>query len=76
VGLSGWYSTNILGNREARLLDEPRVFKTKEERRWSWNTYCSPSSILIFTRTSFIKVGFKYYPPRAINERGWDNIDI
>ena len=77
LGLSGWFSTNILGNRDGLVLDEPENFKTKEVSKLS-----TLESILVednqpdLYKNYFHKVRINYYPPRNDNKEGWDNIDI
>ncbi len=84
LGLSGWFSTNILGNRDGLVLDEPANFRTKEVSKLS-----TLESILVpenqpdlygadhGTHTGYYhKVRINYYPPRNDNKEGWDNIDI
>jgi myo-inositol-1-phosphate synthase len=77
LGLRGWFSTNILGNRDGEVLDEPSSFRTKEESKLSvldvilrrdlhpdlYGDYCH-------------RVNIHYYPPRGDNKEGWDNIDV
>lgn len=77
LGLSGWFSTNILGNRDGLVLDVPENFKTKEVSKLS-----TLESILVedkqpdLYKNYFHKVRINYYPPRNDNKEGWDNIDI
>ena len=77
LGLSGWFSTNILGNRDGLVLDEPANFRTKEVSKLS-----TLESILVADKQPdlyndyFHKVRINYYPPRNDNKEGWDNIDI
>ena len=77
LGLSGWFSTNILGNRDGLVLDEPANFRTKEVSKLS-----TLESILVADEQPdlytdyFHKVRINYYPPRNDNKEGWDNIDI
>jgi len=77
LGLSGWFSTNILGNRDGLVLDEPANFRTKEVSKLS-----TLESILVADNQPdlyndyFHKVRINYYPPRNDNKEGWDNIDI
>ncbi|MBK7595906.1 MAG: inositol-3-phosphate synthase [Gemmatimonadetes bacterium] len=76
LGVAGWYSTNILGNRDGEVLDDPESFKTKEESKLGvLSTSCSRSSTPSCTPTC-TKVRINYYPPRGDNKEGWDNIDI
>ena len=78
LGLEGWYSTNILGNRDGEVLDDPESFKTQGGHRSSAcsSTSCSRSSTPTSTATSHHVVRINYYPPRGDNKEGWDNIDI
>jgi len=77
LGLSGWFSTNILGNRDGLVLDEPANFHTKEVSKLS-----TLESILVPEKQPdlytdyYHKVRINYYPPRNDNKEGWDNIDI
>ncbi len=77
LGLSGWFSTNILGNRDGLVLDEPANFRTKEVSKLS-----TLESILVPVEQPdlytdyYHKVRINYYPPRNDNKEGWDNIDI
>ena len=77
LGLSGWFSTNILGNRDGLVLDEPANFHTKEVSKLS-----TLESILEADKQPdlysnyYHKVRINYYPPRNDNKEGWDNIDI
>jgi myo-inositol-1-phosphate synthase len=77
LGLSGWFSTNILGNRDGLVLDEPANFRTKEVSKLS-----TLESILVADKQPdlytdyYHKVRINYYPPRNDNKEGWDNIDI
>ena len=77
LGLAGWFSTNILGNRDGLVLDEPANFRTKEVSKLS-----TLESILVPEKQPdlydnyFHKVRINYYPPRNDNKEGWDNIDI
>jgi len=77
LGLSGWYSTNILGNRDGEVLDDPESFKTKEESKLGVLEYIlQPSVYPELYGNVFHKVRINYYPPRGDNKEGWDNIDI
>ncbi len=77
LGLSGWYSTNILGNRDGEVLDDPESFKTKEESKLGVLEYIlQPSIYPELYGNVFHKVRINYYPPRGDNKEGWDNIDI
>ncbi len=77
LGLNGWFSTNILGNRDGLVLDEPANFHTKEVSKLS-----TLESILVADKQPdlysdyYHKVRINYYPPRNDNKEGWDNIDI
>ena len=77
LGVNGWYSTNILGNRDGAVLDDPGSFKTKENSKLS-----VLESLLDASRHEELygdlthKVRIDYYPPRGDNKEGWDNIDI
>ncbi len=77
LGLAGWYSTNILGNRDGAVLDDPGSFKTKEESKLSVLTQIlQPDLYPTLYGDYFHKVSINYYPPRGDNKEGWDNIDI
>jgi myo-inositol-1-phosphate synthase len=77
LGLSGWYSTNILGNRDGEVLDAPENFKTKEESKLGvLEDILEPSKNPDLYGNVFHKVSINYYPPRGDNKEGWDNIDI
>ena len=77
LGLSGWYSTNILGNRDGEVLDDPDNFKTKEESKLGVLEHIlDPSSFPELYGDVYHKVRINYYPPRGDNKEGWDNIDI
>jgi myo-inositol-1-phosphate synthase len=77
LGLSGWYSTNILGNRDGEVLDDPESFKTKEESKLGVLEHIlSPHLHPELYGDIFHKVRINYYPPRGDNKEGWDNIDI
>ena len=77
LGLSGWYSTNILGNRDGEVLDAPENFKTKEESKLGvLEGILEPSKNPSLYGDIFHKVQINYYPPRGDNKEGWDNIDI
>ena len=77
LGLAGWYSTNILGNRDGEVLDDPASFKTKEESKLSvLHTILQPELYPeLYGHFSHV-VRINYYPPRGDNKEGWDNIDI
>jgi myo-inositol-1-phosphate synthase len=77
LGLDGWYSTNILGNRDGEVLDDPENFKTKEESKLSVLEHIlqPESHPELYGHFSHV-VRINYYPPRGDNKEGWDNIDI
>ncbi|MCZ6750208.1 MAG: inositol-3-phosphate synthase [Acidobacteria bacterium] len=77
LGLSGWFSTNILGNRDGEVLDDPDSFKTKEESKLSVLEHIlQPDLYPALYKNFYHKVRINYYPPRGDNKEGWDNIDI
>jgi myo-inositol-1-phosphate synthase len=77
LGLNGWFSTNILGNRDGEVLDDPGSFKTKEESKLSVLEHIlQPELYPELYGNIFHKVRINYYPPRGDNKEGWDNIDI
>ena len=77
LGLAGWYSTNILGNRDGEVLDDPASFKTKEESKLSvLHTILQPDLYPELYKGFSHVVRINYYPPRGDNKEGWDNIDI
>lgn len=77
LGLRGWYSTNILGNRDGEVLDDPESFKTKEESKLSVLEYILQPQVYPQLYQDFTHVvRINYYPPRGDNKEGWDNIDI
>jgi myo-inositol-1-phosphate synthase len=77
LGLAGWYSTNILGNRDGEVLDDPASFKTKEESKLSvLHTILQPEKYPSLYKGFSHVVRINYYPPRGDNKEGWDNIDI
>ena len=77
LGLSGWFSTNILGNRDGEVLDDPESFKTKEESKLSvLDQILQPDLYPDLYKNFTHKVRIHYYPPRGDNKEGWDNIDI
>lgn len=77
LGLAGWFSTNILGNRDGEVLDDPESFKTKEESKLSVLEYIlQPELYPELYKDFYHKVRINYYPPRGDNKEGWDNIDI
>ena len=77
IGVSGWYSTNILGNRDGEVLDDPESFKTKEESKKSVLDYIlQPDLYPELYSNLYHLVRINYYPPRGDNKEGWDNIDL
>ena len=77
LGLAGWYSTNILGNRDGEVLDDPASFKTKEESKLSvLHNILQPDMYPDLYKDFAHVVRINYYPPRGDNKEGWDNIDI
>ena len=77
LGLSGWFSTNILGNRDGLVLDEPANFRTKEVSKLSTlETILQGEEQPDLYGELYHKVRINYYPPRNDNKEGWDNIDI
>ena len=77
LGLNGWFSSNILGNRDGEVLDDPGSFKTKEESKLSVLEYILQPKLYPELYGNFYhKVRINYYPPRGDNKEGWDNIDI
>jgi myo-inositol-1-phosphate synthase len=77
LGIQGWYSTNILGNRDGEVLDDPESFKTKEESKKSVLDYILQPNLYpdLYAKLDHV-VRINYYPPRGDNKEGWDNIDI
>src|SRR5687768_12750403 len=77
LGVQGWYSTNILGNRDGEVLDDPESFKTKEESKKSVLDYILQPNLYpdLYEKLCHV-VRINYYPPRGDNKEGWDNIDI
>jgi myo-inositol-1-phosphate synthase len=77
LGVRGWYSTNILGNRDGEVLDDPESFKTKEESKLGVLDYILQPELYpdLYGNISHV-VRINYYPPRGDNKEGWDNIDI
>ena len=77
LGLDGWFSTNILGNRDGEVLDDPDSFKTKEVSKLSViDTILQPELYPELYKNIYHKVRINYYPPRKDNKEGWDNIDL
>jgi myo-inositol-1-phosphate synthase len=77
LGVKGWYSTNILGNRDGEVLDDPESFKTKEESKKSVLDYILQPNLYpqLYNDLCHV-VRINYYPPRGDNKEGWDNIDM
>ena len=77
LGVDGWYSTNILGNRDGEVLDDPESFKTKEESKKSVLDYILQPHLYpgLYEDLHHV-VRINYYPPRGDNKEGWDNIDL
>ncbi len=77
LGVAGWYSTNILGNRDGEVLDDPESFKTKEESKKSALDYIFQPHLYpdLYADLCHV-VRINYYPPRGDNKEGWDNIDL
>jgi len=77
IGVKGWYSTNILGNRDGEVLDDPESFKSKEESKKGALDYIFQPHLYpdLYKDISHV-VRINYYPPRGDNKEGWDNIDI
>jgi myo-inositol-1-phosphate synthase len=77
LGVTGWYSTNILGNRDGEVLDDPESFKTKEESKKSVLDYIlQPQLYPQLYKDLCHLVRINYYPPRGDNKEGWDNVDL
>ncbi|HEY7449192.1 MAG TPA: inositol-3-phosphate synthase [Vicinamibacterales bacterium] len=77
LGVKGWYSTNILGNRDGEVLDDPESFKTKEESKKSVLDYIlQPQLYPQLYKDLCHLVRINYYPPRGDNKEGWDNVDM
>jgi len=77
LGVSGWFSTNILGNRDGEVLDDPGSFKSKEESKLSaLEQILQPELYPDLYKNVYHKVRINYYPPRGDAKEGWDNIDI
>ena len=77
LGVEGWYSTNILGNRDGEVLDDPESFKTKEESKKSVLDFILQPNLYpdLYEKLCHV-VRINYYPPRGDNKEGWDNIDL
>ena len=77
LGLEGWYSTNILGNRDGEVLDDPESFKSKEVSKLGvLDHILQPDKYPALYEGFHHVVRINYYPPRGDNKEGWDNIDI
>ncbi|MFC1664731.1 inositol-3-phosphate synthase [Pseudomonadota bacterium] len=77
LGIDGWFSTNILGNRDGEVLDDPESFKSKEVSKLGVLDYIlQPDKHPDLYADLYHKVRINYYPPRGDNKEGWDNIDI
>ena len=77
LGVSGWFSTNILGNRDGEVLDDPESFKTKEESKLGSLDYIfQPELYPDLYKDLYHKIRINYYPPRGDEKEAWDNIDI
>ncbi len=77
LGVNGWFSTNILGNRDGEVLDEPQSFKTKEESKLGSLEYIfQPEIYPDLYQDIYHKIRINYYPPRGDEKEAWDNIDI
>jgi myo-inositol-1-phosphate synthase len=77
LGLAGWFSTNILGNRDGEVLDDPENFKSKEVSKLGALEYIlQPKIYADLYGKIFHKVRIEYYPPRGDAKEGWDNLDI
>tara|TARA_B100000029_G_scaffold20345_1_gene20588 strand:- start:2526 stop:3857 length:1332 start_codon:yes stop_codon:yes gene_type:complete len=77
IGIDGWFSTNILGNRDGEVLDDPDSFKTKEVSKLGvLEQILEPEKYPELYGDLYHKVRINYYPPRGDNKEGWDNIDI
>ena len=77
LGVSGWFSTNILGNRDGEVLDDPQSFKTKEESKLGSLDYIfQPELYPDLYKDMYHKIRINYYPPRGDDKEAWDNIDI
>jgi myo-inositol-1-phosphate synthase len=77
LGVRGWFSTNILGNRDGEVLDDPESFKSKEVSKLGvLDTILQPDRYPSLYEGLYHKIRINYYPPRGDNKEGWDNIDI
>src|SRR5205085_1965971 len=77
LGCSGWFSTNILGNRDGEVLEDPGSFRSKEETKLSvLDQILQPQLYPELYKDFYHAVRINYYPPRGDDKEGWDNIDI
>ncbi len=77
LGVQGWFSTNILGNRDGEVLDEPSAFRSKEKTKLGViDSILQPAVYPSLYKDLYHKVRINYYPPRGDSKEGWDNIDI
>ncbi len=77
LGVSGWFSTNVLGNRDGEVLDDPESFKSKEVSKLGvLDTILKPDVYPELYKDLYHKIRINYYPPRGDNKESWDNIDI
>ncbi len=77
LGVSGWFSSNILGNRDGEVLDDPESFKSKEVSKLGvLDTILKPDIYPELYKDLYHKIRINYYPPRGDNKESWDNIDI
>lgn len=77
LGVEGWFSTNILGNRDGEVLDDPMSFKSKEvSKKGALDYILQPDTYPDLYKDLYHKVRINYYPPRGDAKEGWDNIDI
>jgi len=77
LGVAGWFSTNILGNRDGEVLDDPEAFKSKQATKLSvLDRIFQPELYPSLYKDLYHKVRINYYPPRGDSKEGWDNIDI
>src|SRR3569833_2800435 len=77
LGVQGWFSTNILGNRDGEVLEDPGSFKTKEETKLSvLEQILQPDLYPQLYKDLYHAVRINFYPPRGDSKEGWDNIDI
>jgi myo-inositol-1-phosphate synthase len=77
IGIDGWFSTNILGNRDGEVLDDPGSFRSKEVTKASvLDAILQPKLYPDLYKDLYHKIRIEYYPPRGDAKEGWDNIDI